>query len=259
MMSRSGDVPRGPSKAGRFDDRSRARPAGPLVEDDEDASSAVTPRALLIEDHELLAQSLTLALAEEGIEAQHAALDSVEAVLDLAAAGSFDVVLLDLDLGGLGSGLAMIKPLQATGARVVMMTGSTDETRLAECIEAGALGIVRKTASLHQLLGAVRDATTLATLLSPGQRDELLAELRRQRQARAERMRAFDQLTRREQDVLAALMDGDAPAEIAKAQHVSLTTVRSHIRSLLFKLDVHSQVAAIGLARRAGWEPTSGV
>lgn len=72
-------------------------------------------------------------------------------------------------------------------------------------------------------------------------------------------MRAFDQLTRREQDVLAALMDGDAPAEIAKAQHVSLTTVRSHIRSLLFKLDVHSQVAAIGLARRAGWEPTSGV
>ncbi|PSO52451.1 MAG: DNA-binding response regulator, partial [Actinobacteria bacterium QS_5_72_10] len=36
---------------------------------------------------------------------------------------------------------------------------------------------------------------------------------------------------------------------------VSITTVRSHIRSLLSKLGVHSQIAAIGLARNAGWEP----
>lgn len=220
-----------------------------------DQQAPARPRALLVEDHELLAQSLSWALTEEGVEAEHAAIDSAEAVIEQARAGAFDVVLLDLDLGGLGSGLDLIRPLQATGARVVMLTAVTDEIRLAECVEAGALGVVRKTASLEQLLTAVREAVTLATLLSPGQRDELMAELRRQRQRRAERMRAFEELTRREQQVLGALMDGKTPAEIATDQFVSLTTVRSHIRSLLFKFGVHSQVAAIGLARRAGWEP----
>lgn len=212
-------------------------------------------RALLVEDHALLAQSLSWALTEEGVEAEHAALDSVEAVIERASAGAYDVVLLDLDLGELGSGLDLIEPLQATGARVIMLTGVTDEMRLAECVEAGALGVVRKIASLEQLLTAVREAVTLATLLNPGQRDELMAELRRQRQRRAERMRVFEELTRREQQVLGALMDGKTPAEIATDQFVSLTTVRSHIRSLLFKFGVHSQVAAVGLARRAGWEP----
>lgn len=220
-----------------------------------DQQAPASPRTLVVEDHELLAQSLSWTLTEEGVEAEHAPLDSVEAVIERAREGAFDVVLLDLDLGGLGSGLDLIQPLQATGARVVMLTAITDETLLAECIEAGALGVVHKTASLQELLSATREAVTLATLLNPGERDELMAELRRHRQRRAERMRPFEELTRREQQVLGALMDGTTPAEIATDQFVSLTTVRSHIRSLLFKLGVHSQVAAIGLARRAGWEP----
>lgn len=219
------------------------------------AGTSATPRVLLIEDHELLAQSLSSVLAAEGIRAERAVASSPEEVLSVAGAGDFDVVLLDLDLGPLGSGLDLVRPLRALGARVVMLTASTDELTLGECIEAGAIGVVHKSASFDQLLSRVREAVTLGTLFGPGQRDQLMADLRQRRQARAERMRAFETLTRREQAVLAALMSGRTADRIARDEVVSITTVRSHIRSLLSKLGVHSQVAAVGLAHRAGWEP----
>lgn len=213
-------------------------------------------RVLLVEDHELLAQSLAFAMNADGYEVRQAPIDSHDSILEAARADAYDVVLLDLDLGReLGSSLSLIRPLQGTGARVVMLTAVTDRERLAECIEAGAIGLVSKAASFEQLLDSVREAVDLGTLLSPGQRDQLLAELREQRWARSQRMAAFSQLTRREQELLGLLMQGRSAQEIADTWVVSITTVRSTIRSLLQKLDVHSQVAAIGLARRAGWTP----
>jgi DNA-binding NarL/FixJ family response regulator len=68
----------------------------------------------------------------------------------------------------------------------------------------------------------------------------------------------FEQLTRREREVLAALMRGATAGEISKEAYVSLPTVRSHIRSILSKLGVTSQLAAVVLAYRSGWPTTSG-
>jgi len=67
-------------------------------------------------------------------------------------------------------------------------------------------------------------------------------------------MAPFEQLTGRERVVLGALMDGASAGEIAKASFVSMATVRSQIRSILEKLGVHSQVAAVALAHRSRWE-----
>lgn len=67
--------------------------------------------------------------------------------------------------------------------------------------------------------------------------------------------RRFAELTSREQDVLAELIAGRSAAEIAAAQHVSLATVRSHIRAVLAKLGVSSQLAAVALAHRSCREP----
>ncbi len=63
----------------------------------------------------------------------------------------------------------------------------------------------------------------------------------------------FQLLTRREQQVLAALMRGCSAREISKEAYVSLPTVRSHIRSILSKLGVSSQLGAVTLAYRSGW------
>ena len=213
-------------------------------------------RVLIVEDHELLAQSLAFALRADGFEVHQSAALDAESILGAARETEAEVVLLDLDIGGeLGSSTSLIKPLQQSGARVVMLTAITDRVRLAECVEAGATGIVSKSESFDRLIDAVKEAITVGSLLSPAQRDELLAELRRQRADERKRMQAFSQLTAREQEVLGALMDGRSAEQIATDAVVSLATVRSQIRAILMKLGVHSQLGAVALARKAGWSP----
>ena len=69
----------------------------------------------------------------------------------------------------------------------------------------------------------------------------------------------FEQLTMREREVLAALVDGLTAEEIAETHFVALTTVRSQIRAVLQKLGVRSQLAAVAYANRVGWQPKADV
>jgi two-component system nitrate/nitrite response regulator NarL len=210
-------------------------------------------RVAIVEDHELLARSLAVVLRGEGMDVtwvnDREPDDIVRAVVDAEP----DVVLLDLDLGNERTSLPAIRELVSTGTLVVMMTGVTDRVRLAECVEAGAVGIVSKGDSFERLAAALEEVADRRTLLAPGERDALLRELRLHRQERNDRLRVFDTLTPRERDVLAALIDGRSAEQIATDGHVSLTTVRTHIRSVLAKLEVRSQLAAVALAKSAGW------
>lgn len=216
-------------------------------------------RVLIVEDHALLAQSLTVALQADGLTVERCQDLDGGAILASAERFSPAVVLLDLDIGGeLGDSLSLIAPLQALGARVVMLTGVTDRRRLAACVEAGAIGLVSKAEPFDRLIDGVREAVELGTLLSPGQRDQLLDELRRQRREDRERLAVFQTLTTREQQVLDALMDGRPAETIASDWVVSVATVRSQIRSLLQKLGVNSQLAAVALARKADWSLEEG-
>ena len=214
----------------------------------------MTDGVLVVDDHELLAQSLSLALQAEGFDVAVVAPTGIDAVLAAAREAQPAVVLLDLELGdAVGSALPLIAPLRAGGALVVIVTGITDRIRLAECLEAGAAGLLDKSSSFLHLVDAVREVAELGTLLSPGRRQDLLAELRRQRANRTRRLQPFRRLTPREAEVLKALMDGQQAEAIATTSFVSLATVRSQIRSVLTKLNVNSQLAAVAMARREGW------
>lgn len=59
-------------------------------------------------------------------------------------------------------------------------------------------------------------------------------------------------LTRREREVLVELTRGYSAVEIAARQHLALTTIRSQIQAVLHKLGVHSQIAAVAIARQSG-------
>ena len=213
-------------------------------------------RLLIVEDHELLAQSLGAALRDEGMDVHMASGPTAQDILDAFNEIEPELVLLDLNLGdGIGSGVPLIGPLSNGNSNVVMLTGSTDPVQLATAVEAGAVGVLNKSMSFDALLAAVREATQEGTLLTAHQRSELLDVLRRSRHERDRRLRPFQALTPREGQVLAGLMAGKAAETIANESFVSLATVRSQIRSILAKLDVNSQLAAVALARSAGWEP----
>ena len=68
-------------------------------------------------------------------------------------------------------------------------------------------------------------------------------------------LKQFEQLSPREQEVLLAMMRGKMARDICKQYYVSLPTVRSQIHSILSKLGVSSQLAAVALAYQSGWPP----
>jgi DNA-binding NarL/FixJ family response regulator len=220
----------------------------------------MSPRVLIVDDHPLIATGLQVALRARGWTVEVTAGPTPEAVIDHTRAFAPDCVLLDLHLGPeLGHGVELIKPLREQGSAVVMLTGETSRLALAACVEAGAEGWICKNAFLDTVVEAVEDVLGGRALLGKAAREALLDELRARRASQHDARCPFDRLSRREQCVLAALVEGMSAEEIADAHYVSLATVRSQIRGILQKLGVRSQLAAVVHANRVGWTPTAAV
>jgi len=215
--------------------------------------AAVDARVAIVEDHDLLAQSLGYALSNLGIRVTKVPDLHADAVLATLEGAELDLVLLDFDLGDAGIGLHLVRPITDLGLRVVMLTGETSPIVLAECVEAGAIGIISKREAFERLIEQVSDVVSGRNILSVGTRERLLSELRAHRAHEGERLAPFSRLTVRECEVLQDLIEGKNADRIATESFVSVATVRSHIKSLLAKLGVNSQLAAVAAAQRAGW------
>ena len=214
----------------------------------------VPQRVGIVEDHLLLAQSVGLALRAEGLQVVTADLAGEAAfVVSLAPAPDL-LVLLDLDLGEpLVDGVRLIPLLRAHGARVLVVTGTTERLRIAAAIEAGAIGYVAKHEAFDLLLERILQAVRGEPVLDECERHELLRALRTSRQETERRLAPFQQLTPKESLVLDELTQGKSVESIAGEWVVSEATVRTQVRGVLTKLDVRSQLAAVAKARAAGW------
>jgi DNA-binding NarL/FixJ family response regulator len=213
-------------------------------------------RVLLVDDHELVAETLAVSLRAEGIDVARCVSIESDAVLASIEEHNPTLLVLDLHLGG-RTALPLIGPAIERGCRVVMLTGETDNVRLAECVEAGASGVLSKSAPFERLLDELHRAARGEELLSVGQREEFAAALRDERTERERRLAPFAALTAKEQAVLAALIEGRSAVQIARDALVSLSTVRAQIAAVLSKLGVNSQLSAVAAARAADWHPTA--
>jgi DNA-binding NarL/FixJ family response regulator len=213
-------------------------------------------RLVMIEDHELLAQSLQAALGMENVHVVRVWSDDRDKLLAEAMAAAPGLLLLDFDLGpDIGAALGLIAPLRAAGFDVVMLTGVTDRIVLAECLEEGAIGIIDKSVSFEEMLERVHIALEDGALMTRHEREEMLSRLRVHRAQRERELRAFRELTTRESEVLGALMRGKSADAIANESVVSVATIRTQIRSILAKLGVNSQLAAVARAQQVRWQP----
>ncbi len=217
-------------------------------------------RALLVEDHQLLAQSVSLALGMEGIacvvaDPQH--LSNRGTVLALAEETRPDVVLLDLDLGDLGDGSRLVGALVDLGCRVLVVTASQNNDQICRALENGAVGVVAKSLPFDQLLDTALAAARGEEVLAPAERCRMLATARAERSRRAAAAAPFERLSQKESQVLAALTAGKSVASIADECFVSEATVRSQVRGVLTKLGVSSQLEAVAAAHTSGWSGVS--
>jgi DNA-binding NarL/FixJ family response regulator len=218
-------------------------------------------RVVLVEDHVLFSESLELALDLEGHDASSvspAAFASAQALLSRVLRLRPQLVLLDLDLGALGDGRLLIAPLVEAGAQVVVVTAATDRSRWGECLALGARRVLPKSGSLNEILATIRRIDQGLPVLAPGERDALIALARQHSRERADARERLERLTPREVEVLGRLMLGETVREIAAHFVVSEATVRTQVKSILAKLAVSSQIAAVGLANRAEWQPPGG-
>jgi len=203
-----------------------------------------------------MVETLRVALGLSGFESVTSVDDlSLDGVLRAYEESHADVVLLDLHLSEDTTSIPMIGPLIARGAQVLMLTASHERVLLAECLEAGAAGIFDKTQSFHRLIEFIEDAAVGRSVLSPEARAALLAALRDHRAEEHARALPFAMLSGREREVLKLMTEGESAEGIAERLYVSLATVRTHVRAILRKLGVNSQLAAVVLAERAGWSP----
>jgi DNA-binding NarL/FixJ family response regulator len=205
-------------------------------------------RALIVEDRRLLGESLRSVLAAAGMSAELASEPTVAAVE--AAVSRFDPTVAIVAVG-IGTGSLteqIIGALCERGVPVIVMTGGSDRVRLARCVEEGAVAIIDKSMDVATLIQLAHDAGTAGTLLARTERYRLDDALREYRsRLRAERQ-PLETLTPREREVLRDLTLGLRAQDIASRSFVSISTVRSQIKSILAKLGTRSQIQAIALA-----------
>lgn len=215
-------------------------------------------RVVLVEDHALFAQSLDFALTREGYDVrvltpEHFPTPGV--LLGRVRELRPQVVLLDLDLGPLGDGRLLIGPLARAGIHVVVLTATSDRVRWGECLAVGARRVLSKAGTLDGVLATITALSQGRLVLDEAERAELIALARANGREHREIRTRFELLTPREAVVLGHLMRGETVHDVAAAFVVSENTVRTQVKRILGKLEVSSQLAAVGLANRIGWQP----
>ncbi|MEU9580962.1 response regulator transcription factor [Streptomyces chilikensis] len=255
----------------------------------------VRVRVLVVDDHRIFAESLAAALAAEPdveVSAAGSAVAALRALERAAADGRrFDVLLVDADLGVVGpvpvpvsaggsrpalpaqvsagpvegpgpgvvpgDGIALVAGVRSAhpGVRVVVLAEKDDARRAAQALQAGASGWVAKDCSLSRLLTVVRGVLRDETHLPPALLTGVLREMTAARRHRTESERLVESLTPREREVLRCMVAGLGRKAVAERLFLSPHTVRTHMQNVLGKLGVHSTLAAVALARRAGVGP----
>jgi two-component system nitrate/nitrite response regulator NarL len=210
---------------------------------------------LLVDDHASFRQTLAFVFDQQPdieVVAQAGSLAEVRQALD-GLENEPDLGVIDLTLPD-GEGTELIKDLREANEdfAALLLTASLDRTDHARAVEAGAAGVVHKSADVDEILDATRRISEGETLLSPEELVEMLRIASQDREEEREARANIEQLTRREREVLQALSEGLSNKEIAERLHMSVDTERTHMMNILSKLGVHSRLQALLFAARHG-------
>ena len=209
-------------------------------------------RLLLVDDHAVVRSGLRMLIeAEQGFEIVGEAGSASES-LNIIGHLKPDVVLMDIGLPDI-SGIDATREIKRLypDVAIVALTIHEDEEYFFKMLEAGASGYVPKRAAPEELLTAIRAAAVGEVYIYPSLAKLLVRDFLSQDQ-RSSSSNSLDQLTSREQEVLAYLADGASNAEIGDILTISPKTVARHRENIMQKLNLHSRTELVKYAIRKG-------
>jgi DNA-binding NarL/FixJ family response regulator len=209
-------------------------------------------RILLVDDHASFRQPLAFMINRKPdltVVAQAGSLAEARELLN----DEIDIAVVDLVLPD-GSGVSLVRELRTANphSQVLVLTASMDRKELARAVEAGASGVLHKSARIDEIISAIRSLGAGEQLLSPRELVDLLRLAGQERERDRDAQLALGRLTPREREVLQALADGLNDREIGQRLHVSTETIRTHMVNILGKLGVESRLQALVFALRHG-------
>jgi DNA-binding NarL/FixJ family response regulator len=209
-------------------------------------------RILLADDHTVLRQGLRLLLERQpGFQVIGEAADGHQAI-EMAEAGHPDVVVLDLGmprLNGIEAARQITAKLPSTA--IVILSMHTDESYLLQALKAGARAYLLKDSADADLIAAIRAVSEGKGFFSPAMSKLLADDYIREIRERGIQD-SYELLSPREREVLQSLAEGKSNKEVATLLNLSVTTVETHRRSIMQKLNLHSAPELVLYAVRKG-------
>lgn len=199
---------------------------------------------LVADDHKLLAETVQMFLQTDGgFEVELA--ESLEGALHaIQLAGGFDVVMLDLDMPGMGGLGGLDRAVRANApGRVVLFSGQARQEAAMRALELGAAGFVPKTLSPRSLAAALRFVAAGETYFP----SQLSMPARRTESPAPEA-----QLSLRERQVLRGICDGATNKDIAQSLGLTEVTVKMYVRGVCAKLEAANRTQAAIIALSTG-------
>jgi DNA-binding NarL/FixJ family response regulator len=211
-------------------------------------------RVVLADDQVLVRAGFRALLdAQDDIKVVGEAGDGEQAVR-LATELTPDVVLMDIRMPGT-DGLAATRRISAdgqlAGVRVVILTTFELDEYVFEAIRSGASGFLVKDTEPDELVQAVRVVAGGDALLSPSVTRRLIGEFAARAKAPHD-TGGLDELTDREQEVLALVADGLSNTEIAKRLYLSPATAKTHVSRAMIKLRARDRAQLVVIAYESG-------
>ncbi len=207
-------------------------------------------RVLVVDDHPFYREGIKTLLGTRPaqVEVVGEAATGEEGV-DLCATTHPDVVLMDLQMPGIG-GLAATRQITAAhpSVAVLVLTMHDDDTVL-PALRAGARGYLLKDAGVDDVVRAIEAVHAGQSVLAP----QAAERVQRRLAAPSTTARPFPQLTHREHEIMTEIVHGGTTTEIARRLSLSEKTVRNYVSNILTKLQVRDRTQPVIKAREAGY------
>jgi len=201
-------------------------------------------RVLIVDDHAMVRRGLTTFLKVfDDLELAGEA-ESGQAAIELCARLQPDVVLMDMVMPDMdGAAATRLIRKQSESIRVIVLTSFKEEILVQSALQAGAIGYLLKDVSAEDLAQAIRAAHAGRATLSPDVAEVVV-------HAAGQPPKPGLDLTEREREVLALMIEGLNNTLIAGKLNVSPSTIKTHVSNILSKLGVASRTEAVTLALR---------